>query len=111
MTIEEMHNGYQKEVEYQKHMLKNIGYWFQLVTAISGIGIVLIYFFHSTNIWIDILGIVLFMIGFIGMMLFGYTGWKGQQNLKLLINDYEDKLNYLNKHDHKSINPNQKVLN
>lgn len=45
MTIEEMHDGYKKEIAYQKHMLKNIGYWFQLFTAISGIGIVLIYFF------------------------------------------------------------------
>ncbi|MBU5326310.1 DUF202 domain-containing protein, partial [Lacticaseibacillus paracasei] len=30
MTIDEMTKGYEKEVAYQKHMLKNLGYWFQL---------------------------------------------------------------------------------
>ncbi|PMD68192.1 PTS fructose transporter subunit IA [Companilactobacillus nuruki] len=98
MTIEEMHDGYKKEIAYQKHMLKNIGYWFQLFTAISGIGIVLIYFFHTTNIWINILGIILFIIGSIGMLLFGYTGWKGQQNIKAVIEDYENKIYYLKSH-------------
>lgn len=97
MTIDEMHKGYQEEVKYQKHMLKNIGYWFQLCTAISGIGIVLIYFFHSTNVWLNIVGIVLFILGCFGMLLFGYTGWKGQQNIKAVIKDYESKINYLNK--------------
>jgi len=97
MTIEKMHDGYKNEISYQKHMLRNIGYWFQLFTAISGIGIVLIYFFHATNIWLNIVGIILFVIGSLGMLLFGYTGWKGQQNIKAVIKDYEDKIAYLEK--------------
>jgi len=97
MTIDEMHNGYKNEIAYQKHMLKNIGYWFQLCTAVSGIGIVLIYFFHSKNLWLNILGIILFILGSLGMLLFGYTGWKGQQNVKAVIQDYENKIDYLYK--------------
>jgi len=31
------------------------------------------------------------------MLLFGYTGWKGQQNIKAVIKDYEDKIAYLKK--------------
>ena len=95
MTLEEMKKGYEGEVAYQKHMLRNIGYWFQLFTAISGVGIILIYFFHSANLWLNILGIVSFCIGALGMLLFGYTGWKGQQNIKAVIKDYEMKLNYV----------------
>lgn len=97
MTINEMHDGYKNEIAYQKHMLKNLGYWFQLCTAISGIGIVLIYFFHSKSLWLNILGIVLFIVGSLGMLLFGYTGWKGQQNVKAVIKDYEAKIDYLYK--------------
>ena len=44
MTIEEMQKGYQNEVAYQKHMLRNLGYWFQLFLTVSAIGLVLIYF-------------------------------------------------------------------
>ena len=42
MTIEEMQKGYQNEVAYQKHMLRNLGYWFQLFLTVSAIGLVLI---------------------------------------------------------------------
>ena len=31
------------------------------------------------------------------MLLFGYTGWKGQQNVKAVIQDYENKIDYLYK--------------
>jgi hypothetical protein len=109
MTLEEMHKGYENEVKYQKHMLKNLGYWFQLFTIISGIGIVLIYFFHSSNLLFKILGILLFIVGFLGMLLFGYTGWKGQQNIKALIQDYENKLEYLRKNDQRFIIKNHRA--
>ncbi|PDH85997.1 PTS fructose transporter subunit IA [Oenococcus oeni] len=102
MTIEEMRKGYEEEVAYQKHMLKNLGYWFQLCTAMSGIGIVSIYFFHAKNLWLNILGIVLFIFGAIGMLLFGYVGWRGQQNIKAIVDDYEKKINYLRKKMRKS---------
>ncbi|SYW06635.1 PTS fructose transporter subunit IA [Oenococcus oeni] len=102
MMIEEMRKGYEEEVAYQKHMLKNLGYWFQLCTAVSGIGIVSIYFFHAKNLWLNILGIVLFIFGAIGMLLFGYVGWRGQQNIKAIVDDYEKKINYLRKKMRKS---------
>ncbi|AZZ60117.1 DUF202 domain-containing protein [Oenococcus sp. UCMA 16435] len=101
MTIEEMRIGYEKEVTYQKHMLKNLGYWFQLCTAVSGIGIVSVYFFHTKSLWLNILGIVLFILGALGMLLFGYAGWRGQQNIKAIVDDYEKKINYLRKNTHK----------
>lgn len=101
MTLEEMTKGYEKEVAYQKHMLKNLGYWFQLNTMISGIGIVMFYFFHGENLWLNILGIILFVVGAVGMLLFGYTGWRGQKNVKAVVADYEKKVDYLQKRSRK----------
>lgn len=95
MKLAEMREGYEQEVAYQKQMLKNLGYWFQLCTIISGSGLVMIYFFHSRNSWLNVLGIVLFVLGALGMLLFGYTGWKGQQNVQAVVNDYEQKVAYL----------------
>ncbi|MFT8917406.1 MAG: DUF202 domain-containing protein [Oenococcus sp.] len=95
MTIKEMRQGYQEEINYQKHMLRNLGYWFQLCTTLSGIGIILIYFFHAKFLWLNILGIVLFVLGAFGMLLFGYTGWRGQQNIKAVVDDFSEKINYL----------------
>ena len=43
MTIEEMQKGYQNEVAYQKHMLRNLGYWFQLFLTVSAIGFNLLF--------------------------------------------------------------------
>ncbi|ALB29798.1 PTS fructose transporter subunit IA [Companilactobacillus heilongjiangensis] len=101
MTFQEMKDGYEQEVTYQKHMLKNLGYWFQLFTILGGIGIVLIYFYHAQSSWLKILGIVLLVLGAFGMLLFGYSGWKGQQNVNALIDDYESKVDYLHKKSHK----------
>ncbi|ATO56157.1 PTS fructose transporter subunit IA [Loigolactobacillus coryniformis subsp. coryniformis] len=94
MTIQEMKKGYEQEVTYQKHMLRNLGYWFQLWTIISGIGIVLTYFFYRQNLWLCILGITLFVIGTLGMLVFGYAGWKGQQNIHAIIDDFDKKIEY-----------------
>ncbi|KGO31594.1 PTS sugar transporter, partial [Oenococcus alcoholitolerans] len=66
---------------------------------LSGVGIVLIYFFHDKSFWLNILGIVLFAIGFIGMMLFGYSGWRGQQNVRAVVDDFEKKIEYLQKNN------------
>lgn len=98
MTITEMRKGYEQEVAYQKHMMKNLGYWFQLCVVLSGVGIVLHALYHSTHPVVAIIGGVIFGIGALGMFLFGYTGWRGQQNLKKLVNDYEAKVNYLHTH-------------
>ncbi|WP_407893829.1 DUF202 domain-containing protein [Lacticaseibacillus sp. N501-2] len=98
MTITEMRKGYEQEVAYQKHMMKNLGYWFQLCVVLSGVGIVLLSLYHATHPVVAIIGGVIFGIGALGMLLFGYTGWRGQQNLKKLVNDYEAKLRYLHSH-------------
>lgn len=97
MTLDEMTKGYEKEVAYQKHMLKNIGYWFQLNTVLSGIGIVVLYFFYGESLWLNILGIVLIVGGALGMMLLGYTGWRGQKNVRAVVDDYQQKVDYLQK--------------
>ncbi|KRN27999.1 pts system component [Lactobacillus selangorensis] len=97
MTIDEMTKGYENEVTYQKHMLRNLGYWFQLCTIISGVGIVLIYFFHHKILWLNVIGIILLVIGALGMLLFGYSGWKGQQNVQAVVDDYEKKIAYFKK--------------
>lgn len=103
MTLEEMTKGYEEEVAYQKHMLKNLGYWFQLNSVLSGVGLVLFYFFHDQNLWLNILGIVLFVVGALGMLLFGYTGWRGQKNVKTIVDDYQKKVEYLQKKSRKLV--------
>ena len=103
MTIGEMTKGYEQEVAYQKHMLKNLGYWFQLSTILSGVGIVLIYFFHSKIIWLQIFGIVLLVLGTLGMLAFGYSGWRGQQNVRAVVDDYEKKVQHFQKITRKNI--------
>src|SRR5699024_4875922 len=95
MKLAEMRKGYEEEVSYQKQMIKNLVYRFQLCTIVSGFGVVLFYLFYSKNLGLNILGIIMFVIGALGMLLFGYTGWKGQQNVKALIDDYEQKINYI----------------
>ncbi|GEP19787.1 hypothetical protein [Pediococcus argentinicus] len=95
MTIQEMKNGYEQEVAYQKKMLRNVGYWFQLGTVVSGIGIVLLYFFHKTNFALTMLGIVMFIIGSISMLIFGYVGWRGQKNINALIDDFDKKIKFI----------------
>ena len=52
MTIEELRKGYMNEVKYQKHMLRNLQYWFQLFLTISAIGVVLIYYYHAKTTWL-----------------------------------------------------------
>ncbi|WDF82602.1 DUF202 domain-containing protein [Lacticaseibacillus pabuli] len=103
MTIDEMREGYEKEVAYQKHMLRNLGYWFQLFTIISGCGLVLIYFFHGKTLWLTIMGWVFFVIGGLGMFMFGYTGWRGQKNVQAVVADYEAKINHLQKQARKAV--------
>lgn len=103
MSIKEMRQGYEKEVAYQKHMLRNLGYWFQLFTAISGTGIVIIYYFHAKISWLNIVGIVLFVLGALGMLLFGYSGWRGQQNIKAVVDDYQKKIDHLIKESSQTV--------
>lgn len=76
---------YEKEVQYQKHMLENLGRWFTLLLALAGTGVVLTYFFHQGFFPLFLLGILLISLGFLGMLLFGYGIYKGRLNLHKLI--------------------------
>ncbi|MFN8649002.1 DUF202 domain-containing protein [Streptococcus sp.] len=76
---------YEKEVQYQKHMLENLGRWFTLLLALAGTGVVLTYFFHQGFFPLFLLGILLIALGLLGMLLFGYGIYKGRLNLHKLI--------------------------
>ncbi|SEM50548.1 hypothetical protein SAMN05216431_103168 [Ligilactobacillus sp. WC1T17] len=97
MTKEEMVAGYQHEVEYQKHMLANLKHWYNLFMILTGIGIVLIYFFHRSNTIIFGLGIFLTMLGFLGVLLFSYGIYRGRINVQRVIDDLDSKLKALQK--------------
>ena len=45
VTKQELVNGYETEIKYQRHMLENLGRWFSLLFIIASIGVVLIYLF------------------------------------------------------------------
>ena len=92
MTEQELIQGYEAEIHYQKHMIENLGRWFSLFFAIASIGLVLIYLFHETNLLALIAGIVLALLGILAMLLFGYGIYRGRLNLQKVIDDFEAKL-------------------
>ena len=85
MLTKELLFQYEKEVQYQKHMLENLGRWFTLLLALAGTGVVLTYFFHQGFFPLFLLGILLIALGLLGMLLFGYGIYKGRLNLHKLI--------------------------
>ena len=85
MLTKELLLQYEKEVQYQKHMLENLSRWFTLLLALAGTGIVLTYFFHQGFFPLFLLGILLIALGLLGMLLFGYGIYKGRLNLHKLI--------------------------
>ena len=56
VTKQELVNGYETEINYQRHMLENLGRWFSLLFIIASIGVVLIYLFHKSFLPLLILG-------------------------------------------------------
>lgn len=97
MTIEEIKKAMLTKLIIKKKMLKNLKSWFNLFFMISTIGVVLIYYYHAKTLWLFITGIVLFVLGALGMSIFGYGQWKGRQNLNLLIDDYQQKVTFFTK--------------
>ena len=85
MLTKELFLQYEKEVQYQKHMLENLSRWFTLLLALAGTGVVLTYFFHQGFFPLFLLGILLIALGLLGMLLFGYGIYKGRLNLHKLI--------------------------
>ena len=70
VTKQELVNGYETEINYQRHMLENLGRWFSLLFIIASIGVVLIYLFHKSFLPLLILGILLALVGILGMICF-----------------------------------------
>ena len=95
VTKQELVNGYETEIKYQRHMLENLGRWFSLL-FITAIGVVLIYLFHKTFLPLLIFGILLALIGILGMVVFGYGIYRGRINLQKVIDDFNQKLTILN---------------
>lgn len=62
VTKQELVNGYETEIKYQRHMLENLGRWFSLLFIIASIGVVLIYLFHKSFLPLLILGILLALV-------------------------------------------------
>ena len=89
MLTKELLLQYEKEVQYQKHMLENLGRWFTLLLALAGTGVVLTYFFHQGFFPLFLLGILLISLGFLGMLLFGYGIYKGTINIQKVVNHLE----------------------
>ena len=92
MTEQELIQGYETEIQYQKHMIENLGRWFSLFFTITSIGLFLIYFFRQTNLIAFVLGIILAVLGILTMLVFGYGIYKGRLNLQRVIDDFEEKL-------------------
>ena len=104
MTEQELIQGYETEIHYQKHMIENLGRWFSLFFTIASIGLVLIYLFHETNLLaliyffrqtnmiLFIVGIILAVLGILAMLVFGYGIYKGRLNLQKVIDDFEAKI-------------------
>lgn len=96
VTKQELVNGYETEINYQRHMLENLGRWFSLLFIIASIGVVLIYLFHKSFLPFLILGILLALVGILGMIVFGYGIYRGRINLQKVIDDFNQKLTILN---------------
>lgn len=92
MLSKEILENYEKEVQYQKHMLENLGRWFTLLFVLAGIGVVLTYFFHQQIFPLFLLGLFLLILGILGMIVFGYGIYKGRANLNKLIHLVEFNL-------------------
>lgn len=98
MNVKEITKGYQTEVNYQKKMLQNLQYWLQFFLTVGAIGVVLGYYFYAKTTWLFVLGVVLLVIGIFGAIVIAYGRHRGKENVKLVIADYQKKINYLKKH-------------
>ena len=96
VTKQELVNGYETEIKYQRHMLENLGRWFSLLFITASIGVVLIYLFHKTFLPLLIFGILLALIGILGWWFLDMVSIAGRINLQKVIDDFNQKLTILN---------------
>lgn len=92
MTKQELVKGYQAEIQYQKHMLENLGRWLQLALLLVGIGLVVAYYFQATNLPLFILGLGIAILSVLAMLVIGYGIYRGRLNLQKVIDDFEVQL-------------------
>ncbi|MBF0700188.1 DUF202 domain-containing protein [Streptococcus danieliae] len=92
MTEQELIQGYEQEITYQKHMIENLGRWFSLFFTLASVGLIFLYFFVGRNQLITVVSSLLTLFGFLGMLLFGYGIYRGRLNLQKVILDLERKL-------------------
>lgn len=91
--MDEIIKGYEQEIAYQKHMIENLGRFLSLSIMIAAIGIMLVYFFpFQNNAFLCVIGWILFIIGVLAMLLFGYGIYRGRQNVNLVIEDLNRRL-------------------
>lgn len=90
VTKKEMIAGYEKEIAFQKHMIENLGRWFNLMFLVASLGVVTIYFFKDSLLGL-ILGGVITVLALLAMLVFGYGIHKGRINVQKLIADFERK--------------------
>ena len=96
VTKQELVNGYETEIKYQRHMIENLGRWFSLLFITASIGVVLIYLFHKSLLLLFVFGILLALVGILGMVVFGYGIYRGRINLQKVIDDFNQKMTILN---------------
>ena len=91
MTREELIQGYEKEIAYQKRMVQNLGKWFSLAFILTSIGGIMFYFYYGQISGL-VLGVLLFLLGLAGMLIIGYGIYKGNINIQNVIDNLENKL-------------------
>lgn len=88
MSKDELIHGYQVEIAYQKRMVQNLGRWFSLAFALTGVGGMLLYYQRGQLVTL-LVGITVIMLGLSGMVIIGYGIYKGNINIQKVVNHLE----------------------
>ncbi|HEL2041333.1 TPA: hypothetical protein TY403_000671 [Streptococcus suis] len=88
MSKAELVHGYQVEIAYQKRMIQNLGRWFSLAFALTGVGGMLLYYQRGQLVTL-LGGIALIVLGLSGMFIIGYGIYKGNINIQKVIKHLE----------------------
>ncbi|MBA1392593.1 DUF202 domain-containing protein, partial [Lactobacillus sp. XV13L] len=58
---------------------------------------VLCYYFYGKTTWLFVLGVLMLGVGALGAAVIAYGKHRGKQNVKLVIADYQKKIEYFKK--------------
>ncbi|HEL1930191.1 TPA: hypothetical protein TYJ02_001343 [Streptococcus suis] len=95
MSKAELVHGYQVEIAYQKRMIQNLGRWFSLAFALTGVGGMLLYYQRGQLVTL-LGGIALIVLGLSGMLIIGYGIYKGNLNIQKVIKQLEVSIKGIN---------------